>query len=449
MTGKDAYLAHFEQLAKRLAGNDPRWLRELRSAAIARFADLDFPTTRHEDWKYTNVAPLTKIMFHPADGAGQAAPLAGDRFPIPFGAAGFDRWVFVDGRFSPKDSQSASGFKPGGVKVASLRQVLESDPDRIEEHVGRCADYRQHAFTALNTAFLEDGAFIDLSESAVVKKPIHLVFVSTGRGEPTVTHPRNLIVAGPGSSATIIEHYIGGSESPPGSYFTNAVTEVIAGEGASIAHYRLQQESEAAYHIGSVHVRQDRDSRFGSHSLAWGARLARIEIRAVLDAVGADCALYGLYLTHGRQHIDHHTVIDHAKPHGTSNELYKGILDGSSRGVFSGRIIVRENAQKTDAHQTNRNLLLSDQALADTRPQLEIRNNDVKCTHGAAIGRLDEEMIFYLRSRGIDLDAARSILTHAFATEVLESIRVDEIRNGFEELLAGWLSGSRNGGATR
>jgi Fe-S cluster assembly protein SufD len=378
------------------------------------------------------------------------------------GAAGgtgadFHRLVFVDGRFSPEASHL--GSLPDGVTVASLREVLQADPDRVKEHLGRQANFRQHAFTALNTAFLEDGALIELSESARVAKPIHLVFLSSERKEPIVTHPRNLIVARPGSTATIIEHYVGGAgdgtgspgslASPGGRYFTNAVTEIIAEQDASIAHYRLQQESEAAYHIGSVHAHQGRDSRYASHSLTLGARLARIEIRSVLDDIGADCTLYGLYLTHGRQHVDHHTVIDHAKPHGTSKELFKGILAGASRGIFSGRIIVREDAQKTSAHQTNRNLLLSDEALADTRPQLEIRHNDVKCTHGAAIGRLDQEMIFYLRSRGIALDDARSLLTHAFANEVLESIQVDEIRKGMDEFLSGWLAVDRNGGEAR
>lgn len=446
LAGKNLYLSDFEEVGSRLAGRNLPWLRQLRQGAIARFAELDFPTIRNEDWKYTNVAPLTKVPFRPASQNGRATLPAKDRFSVPFAGAGFAQLVFVDGRYSPEHSRLAA--LPAGVDVLSLREVLESNPKLVEEHLGRHLDYRRHAFAALNTAFLDDGAFVRVPESLLVPVPLHLLFLSTGHEEPAVTHPRNLILAGSGSAVTIIEQY-SEAMTAASTYFTNAVTEIIAGQGAQITHYRLQEECEAAYHIGIVQVGQDRDSRVTSHSLSRGARLARIEIQARLDAPGVDCTLRGLYLARGRQHVDHHTLIDHLSHHGTSQELFKGILDDESRGVFTGRIIVNENAPKTSAHQTNRNLLLSDEALADARPQFEIRNNDVACTHGATIGRLDEEMIFYLRSRGIALGEARNLLAYAFANEVLSSVRVPEVRTAFDSALVRWLAESRNVGPAR
>lgn len=449
--GIDHYRRDFDQLGALLPGNELAWLRAMRHAAIGRFAELGFPTTRHEDWKYTNLAPLTRIAFRRVGVNGMAT--ANDaQNAVPFRSAGFAQLVFIDGRFSPE--RSRTGSLPGTVCVMSLSEAIASEPSFLEEHLGRSADFREQSLTALNTAFFADGALIHVPDGVAIEVPVHLIFVSTAAERPTVNHPRNLIVTGRAASLAVIEHYLtvpgvpaslasrGPSASNPGATFTNAVTELVVGEGATVAHYAVKEEGASAYHIGSLHARQGRDSSFTSHSLSTGARLGRSEIRSVLGGDGANCVLNGLYLAKDGQHVDHHTLIDHAEPHCSSQELYKGILGGTARGVFTGRVIVRPGAQKTSAQQTNRNLLLSDDARAETRPQLEIHANDVKCTHGAAIGKLDEEMAFYLRSRGIAENDARSLLTYAFANEVLDRVQVDAVRLKVEAFLATWLRGS-------
>ena len=326
---------------------------------------------------------------------------------------------------------------PEGVKAGSLASALDSDGGLLEEHLARYASYRRNAFTALNTAFVEDGAFVYLPKDAVVKEPIHLLFLSTASKDPAVCHPRNLIVAGSSAQATVIESYAG---LEGGVYFTNAVTEIVTGEQSRIDHTRLQRESERAFHVATMEVSQHRDSAFASRSISIGAKLVRNDLNVLLNGEGCDCTLDGLYLAGGEQHVDNHTTIDHAKPHCSSRELYKGILDGKSTGVFNGKIIVRKDAQKTDARQTNNNLLLSEESLINTKPQLEILADDVKCTHGATIGQLDEEALFYLRTRGIGDAAARSLLTYAFASEIIGRIRIQPIQCRLDLLLSRSLS---------
>lgn len=429
---QERYLAEFTRAT---AGGELPWLDRLRKESFARFAEQGFPTTRDEAWKYTSVAALEKTAFEAAPAAEPGA------IPDSFGFAGAacHRLVFVNGRFAPDLSWLLP--LPAGVRIASLADVLEQYPERLEALLARPAVAENRPFAALNAAFASDGACIELAPGAAVEAPIHLLFLTAAGGKAVMTHPRNLIVASEGSRAVIVEHYAGLDE---GGYFTNAVTELALGRNAHIEHLKLQEESFAAFHIASTEARQDAGSRYVSHSVSLGAQLARNDIHASLDGENVDCELNGLYLADGRQHVDHHTRIDHARPRGTSRELYKGILAGRARGVFSGKVMVHEGAQKTDARQTNRNLLLSRDAEADSKPQLEIHADDVKCSHGATVGQLDENMIFYLRSRGIDEAAAKGLLTHAFAAEVLNRVSAEPIRHALEaRLLARLPQGER------
>jgi Fe-S cluster assembly protein SufD len=397
--GIDAYLAGFDSFERRVAGDG---LARLRRAAVERFAALGFPTVKDEEWRFTNLAPLTRIPFEPAPPNGQRPPFLDRGPPLP-----------------------------DGVIVCDLSEALLRYPDLVEPYLARLADHEHHAFTALNAAFLRDGAFVYLPAGQVVEEPIRLAFVTTAANRPLAWYRRCLIVTGPGSRASVVESYDG----PGGVYFTNAVTEAVVAEGAVLDHYRVQREGKEAFHVATVQARQSRGSRFTSHVVSVGGALARTDLNVVLDGEGSEATLNGLYLAAGDQLIDHHTRIDHARPRCTSHELYKGILDGRARGVFNGKIYVHPDAQKTDARQTSRTLLLSDDAVIDAKPQLEIFADDVKCTHGASIGQLDEEQLFYLRTRGIGREAARQLLTYAFANEVLGRIPIDPLRAELEGLL--------------
>jgi Fe-S cluster assembly protein SufD len=423
----EAYLADFDRLAAPRAASEPAWLRELRQQGIDRFAAAGFPTTRDEEWKFTSVAPIADRLFVPAHD-GQSG-LAVDQVESWAGAFAGYRLVVVNGAYAP---QFSGGQLPAGVHVASLRSVLATNPAAVEPYLGRFAAPDREAFTALNTGLFQDGAFVWISPGTIVERPISLLFVSASPQIASVSHPRVLIVAGDRSQCRIVESYVG---APEQEYFTNSVTEVYAGSGAVVDHYKLQRESPRACHIGSMFIQSTRDSAVSSHSLAFGGVLVRNDVVAVLDGEGGDCTLNGLYLADGRRLIDNHTTIDHARPHCSSHELYKGILSGRARAVFNGKIIVRPDAQKTDAKQTNKALLLSDDAQINTKPQLEIFANDVKCTHGAAVGQLDEDAIFYLRARGLDLQQARDMLIHAFAGDVLNRIRIEPLRTSLEAQL--------------
>jgi Fe-S cluster assembly protein SufD len=424
----DRYLADFERFAQG-AARGPSWLNQVRRAALSRFATLGFPTTRQEEWKYTNVAPIAKMPFTlpPSGRNGLPADRLGS---VTLGDVARVQLVFVNGRYAPE--LSLLGPLPQKVQVGSLAAVLRTDPHKAEPYLARYASYQDSPFVALNTAFIADGAFVYVPHGTVVKEPIHLLFLSTTPGEPTVSYPRNLIVVGPESQATIVESYVGlGND----VYFTNAVTELIAGEHAAIDHTRVQLESPEAFHMATLQVQQERSSTVVSHAIGLGGALVRNEINAVLGGEGSDCTLNGLYLVTGQQHMDNHTQIDHIQTHCTSRELYKGVLDGKARGVFNGKIVVHKTAAKTDARQTNKNLLLSGDALIDSKPQLEIFNNDVRCTHGSTIGKLDQDALFYLRTRGINAEAARRLLTYAFASEILNRLTVKSLRVRLE----GWV----------
>jgi len=431
---RDRYIADFDQVAPALAGQGVAWIKRLRREALDRFAELGFPTARDEDWKYTQVTPIERGQFRFAETPEAGGPgVALEALPFP-GLTAY-RVVFVNGHYAPglSDLQAL----PAGVTVESLATALEYQPERVEPYLARYADWKAHAFAALNTAFMTDGAVISLAKNTVLDHPIHLVFLSSSREQPLVAYPRNLVIAQHNSQAVIIESYEGPDDS---GYFTNAVTEVIAGENAIVEHYKVQQEGSRAFHVATLQVQQERDSRFTSHSLSLGGLLSRNDINAWLNDQGVECTLNGLYLAGGRQHMDTHTRIDHAKPHGMSRELYKGVLDGRARGVFNGRVIVHRDAQKTDAQQINKNLLLSDDAEVDPKPQLEIFADDVKCSHGATVGTLDTDALFYLRSRGVSAAAARSILIYAFANDVIERIRLAPLRAQLEAALLARLS---------
>ncbi len=426
---QETYLSNFEARERELAAAGPSWLNEIRRAAIHRFAELGFPTRRDEQWKYTNLAPLASLSFQPA---GLAGPEVGAKKLKEFPCWDLEctRLVFINGHYS-RELSTIDGL-PKGVKVGSLARAFHQEPAVLEEHLARYAEFQNHAFVALNTAFMTDGAFVEIPKGLVLDKPIYLLFLSAANGRPTLTHPRNLILAGRESQATLIETYVGLDE---GTYLTNAVSEIVAGEGAVLQYCKVQRETRQAFHVGMLQIQQERSSSVTTHSFAFGGSLDREDLNAVLGGEGADCLLHGLYVTRGKQHVDNHTVIDHAKAHCSSRELYKGVLDDQSTGVFNGGIIVRKDAQKTDSKQSNKNLLLSEGAVINTKPQLEIFADDVKCTHGATIGQVDPEAVFYLRSRGIGREEARSLLTFAFANEIIEGIKYAPLRDRLRDTL--------------
>jgi Fe-S cluster assembly protein SufD len=400
-----------------------RWLEDLRSRGAAKFAALGIPTVRDEEWRFTNVSALNSIDFAPAGPiSGAAERLNGFAYTdAPL------RLVIVNGRFDTTLSRTKS--LPAGVQAGSLAAAITDHADVVQRYFGQLADFTNRSFAALNTAFVQDGAFVHIPDGVVLDTPIHIVFVSGADAATVMAHPRTLIVAGANSQARVIESYIGAAGE---TYLNNAVSEIFVGENASVDHYKVQEESIDAFHVASLHAHTSRSSRFSSHSFTLGGKIVRNDALVILDGEGGDCTLNGLYLADRERLVDNHTTIDHAKPHCGSHEVYKGILGGVSRAIFNGKIIVRQDAQKTDAKQTNRALLLTDGATINTKPQLEIFADDVKCTHGAAIGQLDDDAIFYLRSRGMTYAEARDMLIHAFAGQVLEGVQIEPLRESLE-----------------
>ena len=415
----------FEEHARK-----PAWVFPLRKAGMARFAELGFPSLRDEDWRFTNLAPIAKLPFKPVfeSSFDELTPKTLDQFP--FGKLDAIRLTFVNGHFV--EELSSAPASQDGVKIKSLAAALAEDADFLEKHLGRYAQDAGNSFSALNTAFFQDGGFVHVPAGQVVNRPILLSFISTATQAGTTISPRNLIVAEKNSRATVIESY---SSTADASYFTNAVTELVVDDSAILEHCKFQNESLSSFHLAAIHATLGRNSKLTAHSIATGARLSRNSIRTNLAAEGVECILNGLYLTRDEQLADHHMIVEHAQPRCNSHEYYNGILDGHSKGVFHGRILVRQPAQKTDAKQTNKNLLLSDDATVDTKPQLEIYADDVKCTHGATIGQLNEESIFYLRARGIGSARARAMLIHAFAGEIIDRIRCAPAREEMDRFI--------------
>jgi Fe-S cluster assembly protein SufD len=425
----DTYIAEAERLGSDRQRTDPGWLTRVRREALDRFDRLGFPTTRDEEWRFTSIAPIVEGRFTLAsDGAGSITPEQvaavqwnGDRAAT---------LVFVNGRYA--EPLSDVGRLQAGVRVETLAAAVRRGAPEVEQYLTRVAAADRHAFTALNTAFLDEGVFVAIPDKTIVRPPIHLVFLSAGDDDATMAHPRVLVVGGTNSQATIVESYAGAEGS---RYLTNTVTELTVGPNATLHHYKIQRESRAAFHVGAMYLRAAKDSTIVCHSVSFGGALVRNEVVAVLDGEGAGCTLNGLYVSDGSRLVDNHTTIDHAKPHCPSREVYKGILADHARAVFNGKIIVRTDAQKTDAKQTNKALLLSEDAQINTKPQLEIFANDVKCTHGAAVGQMDDEAIFYLRARGLDERQARQMLIRAFAGDVLNQIPLEPLRARLDEEL--------------
>ncbi len=442
-TDLDKYLSPFSWFEQRAASTHPSWVFPLRKAGICRFAELGLPTPKHEDWRFTNIAPLAKLPFVRVTQLPESPLTSAQAAQLPLASIPGDRLVFVDGHYSEGLSQRVS--HEDGVTVTSLALALADDPIGMRAHLGRGVGEVDNAFAALNAAYFTDGAFIRVSAGKTLKMPVHLLFLSTCAVAGAATHLRNLIVAERGSRATVIESYRGIANA---ACLTNAVTELVVNEGAIVEHCKFQDEDPATFHLATLQARLGRDSRLTAHSIALGARLSRQNIHTALDGEGIQCVLNGLYLAAGSQLMDHHMVVDHAQPRCDSHEYFNGILAGRSRGVFHGRILVREHAQKTDAKQTNKNLLLSDDATIDTKPQLEIYADDVKCTHGATIGQLSPESIYYLRSRGIGLEQARRMLIHAFAGEIVDRIQCAPLREELDRLVWDRLE-SDEGGRTR
>ncbi len=422
-----AHLVTCESFAASAAG--PDWLRTLRRNGVTHFTELGFPTTKLEDWIYCNVAPITKLAFKPA-AIADAAVTAEQLAPFAFSGWTGSRLVFVNGHFAP--ALSTLPAPQNGVTITNLAAALTSGDKLVEKHLAHHAGVDGSGFSALNTAFIADGALIALAPNVVAAEPVHLLFVSAPGDAANTAQPRNLIVAGANSSAKVVEHYV---SLVGAAHFTNAVTEIVVGDGANIEHAKFQEENLEAFHIAAVQATLARDSRFLSHSISTGARLARHNINLVMTGQGVDCVMNGLYAVGGKQLVDHHTIADHAQPHCGSHEYYHGILGGQSRGVFNGKIFVRKDAQKTDAKQTSRNLLLTDTATVNAKPQLEILADDVKCTHGATVGQMNDEALFYCRTRGIGEVDARRLLTHAFASEIVNRITVEPVREHLEQVL--------------
>jgi Fe-S cluster assembly protein SufD len=432
LAGTESLLETFERLIEPTAGRHPAWLFPLRKAALARFAEVGYPTTADEDWRFTNVAPVTKLPFRPVLEPREAEV----ELPVDLAFGGLEtiRLVFVNGHYSARLSRI--GLLPAHVKVCSLAEALVSDSDLLERHLAQYSQGAENPFALLNAAFFQDGAWIYVPRGTTVGTPIHLVFLTNAREAGATILPRTLVVAEAGSRVTLLESHVGLMD---GRTVTNAVTECVVEEEAVVEHLKLQDERPRSYHFSSLHARLGRACNYVAHSIALGAMLSRNDIRATLAGEGLECVLNGLYLTRGDQLADHHMVVEHAQPHCASHEYFNGILDDQSKGVFHGRILVRPIAQKTDAKQTNKNLLLSEQATANTKPQLEIYADDVKCTHGATVGQMNEESIFYLRSRGIGLATARRMLMHSFAGEIVDRVRCEPAREELDRLVWGRL----------
>ncbi len=425
----DHYVAAFEEAAGRLPGAGMPWLDAFRRQGLAAFERLGFPSTRQEEWKYTSVRAIERERF--ALATETCAGLVED----DLGEARMEgleahRFVFLNGRHAPQLSRP--GKLPTGVTALPLAEALGMCPDRVEALVGRRVAVEENGFTALNAAWFTDGLFLEVEPGVELVHPVHVLHVTVGRDEPDAHHLRHLIHLGEGARAVVIEHYIALGE---GVYLNNVVDELVLQPHAHLRHYKLVQEGLQGRHIAAIDTHQLGGSHYRSHNVCLGGALTRNEIRADLDAEYAECELFGLYVTDGRQHVDNHTRVDHRKPHGTSHEFYKGVLAGRSRGVFNGVVYVHPGAQKTDAQQANHNLLLSREAEIDTKPQLEIYADDVKCSHGATVGQLDEQQLFYLRSRGIPEATAAGMLTYGFAHDLVEHMGLEPVRRLIEELL--------------
>ena len=430
---RSAYAQAFKALQENFVAISPSWVKRLREGAFERFEELGFPTTRQEEWKYTNVSAIARGNFAPVPFDDESAPAisAAEINEFVYEESRRSCLVFVNGLL--RRELSSLEALPEGLVALDLAEALRDDGnvELVREHLARTAVYDENAFTALNTAFFAAGALVRIPQGVRVESPIQLLFLADGGAALNASFPRTLIIAERDSSATLIESYA--SITKGGSYLTDAVTEIVLAEGARLEHYKVQHESEAAFHLAATAINLGRNSNYNSTTVTLGAQLSRHEISLALNGEGAEAWVDGLYIVSDNQHADTHSLIDHRVPHCSSHQLYKGILDGKSRAVFNGKVFVREGAQQTDARQTNRNLLLSNAARVDTKPQLEIFADDVKCAHGATVGQLEEEELFYLTSRGLHPELARNLLTYGFAEEVIDKIKIESIKSQLGE----------------
>jgi Fe-S cluster assembly protein SufD len=424
----NGYLAAFSDFEKLATGHNLQWLRKLRQDAFARFCEVGFPTTHDEDWRFTNVSRLSQTPFQLTRNAHELLS-HGQIQQYRIGGSAC-QLVFVNGRLVPRLSLFGNLLK--GIEISGLAAQIASKPEALEGHMGTYLNVQRDVFCALNTAFAEDGAYIRIPRGVVIEDPICLLYVSTSAGTPSVNYPRNLVVADEGSQATIVEDYVSLDD---GTTFCNTVTELVAGDNAALSHYRLEREHRQTFNFSTLRIQQTRSSNVSSHSVLLGGGLVRNNVHAVLAGEGSECLINGFFSGNGRQHLDNYMLVEHKSPHSNSRQFYNGLLDGQAHGVFHGRIIVHKDAQQTDAKQTNRNLLLSDDAQIDTKPQLEIYADDVKCTHGATIGQIEHDALFYLRSRGIDDLEARRLLLLAFAGECLDRMSKGAARNHVAALI--------------
>ncbi|MGB1547331.1 MAG: Fe-S cluster assembly protein SufD [Alphaproteobacteria bacterium] len=427
----NAYVERYPEWRDGLPGRGLAWLSKLRTEAFARFAERGFPTRKTEAWKYTNLTPLTKRLFEPAAHPGKAETALPAGLPDETAA---HRIVFVNGR--PAADGARLNALPEGVRLMTLGEALEREPELLARHLSASVRPEEPALFEMNTALMTEGAVLVLAPGVAMEKPVHLFFLTTDEAADKAIYLRNLIVAGKGSRADVFESYLGTGKA---EYWMNVVTEIVAEEGAHLRHYKLQDEGKAAYHVAMTVAKIGDHASYDSFAMSRGSALARNEIQATLDGSGIDCRLNGIHLARDRQHLDTTTVIDHAKPGSHCDETYKSVVDDHAETVFQGKIIVRPNAQKTEAHQMNRNLLLSDEARANTKPELRIHADDVQCSHGATVSELDEQALFYLRSRGIAKEAARSLLTEAFIAETIDAIENAPVREAMRHAMANWL----------
>lgn len=427
-------ITDYRSIAGSLPGHDLPWLMRLREDALERFAARGYPSQRDEAWKYTNVGPIVRKGYAPVV-ADESSASAADIAPWLLSGADTLRLVFVDGRLAGALSSLAA--LPAGAVIGSLRQQLQQAPAEVERWLAAGVAGAGNGFADLNLALMTDGAFIRLPDGMQLEQPVHLLYVSRNSGRPSAAHLHNLVICGKGSRVTFIEHYgsLDGAET-----LLNTVTRCVLDDGAMVEHYKLNEQGDGVNHFAGVRVHQGKDSRYVSHNLQAGARIARVELHAELAGQGSECTMNGFYIGNGRQHIDNYTLIDHQVPHCSSRELYKGVLDGRARGIFNGHVIVRQDAQQTDARQMNQNLLLSADAEVDTRPQLEIYADDVKCSHGATIGQLDMDALFYLRARGIDEALAYRLLINAFSAEVIDLMSIAAVKERFRRLVSARLA---------
>lgn len=432
------YLEHFETFEKSLNGELKTSIHKIRRDAIEQFSQIGFPINKDEEWRFTNIQPIIKTKFNFSIQQQVEALTKEQLDKVIIKDISKRRLVFINGNYFAEHSINKITNKQ--VIIGSITGILQNDLKVIQNKIAEASRYDKNPFTALNTSFIRDGAYVFIPEKTNIEEPIYIVHIAAGDETPFIIHPRNLVIVGSGSRISILEHYVYLSNN---IYFNNTVTEIIADKNSIVEHTKLQSESTKGYHIGSTYIHQSEKSNVTQNSIMIGGAIVRNNVLSILNGEGIECTLNGLSLATGQQLIDNHTIIDHSKPNCTSHEMYKAILDGKSKGVFNGKIMVRKDAQKTDAKQTNKTLLLSDNATMNTKPQLEIFADDVKCTHGAAIGYLDADALFYLRSRGIGEEIARDLLTYAFANDIIERLCCEQVREYLHQILHSRLKQGR------